>query len=176
MKAGFISLTKTGHSSISQMLPQINNFQNFNREWLWYGKHYCLKEAGHLKDYDFLFSSVRNPVERFVSSHEECKKNYAYGGNIIQFLEDYQTKQLTDIQMWHTQAQSFHLIPKDLDFIIKLESFEKDMKKLYDILELKTEFQPLWVNKNTKPKPQLPAFFKSQVEETFADCMNTFNY
>ena len=182
MKAGFISLTKTGHSSISQMLPHINNFSNFDADWLKVGKHKWLKDegdistSGQLNRYDILFSSVRNPVDRFVSSYKECCKNYGYKGLITEFLKDYKNDDLTDMQMWHTQAQSFHLIPDELDFIVKIENFNEDMKELYEILGIDKKPEPLWVNKSTEPQIELPSFFKKQVEQEFCQCMGTFNY
>lgn len=175
MKAGFISLTKTGHTSISKML-YCEHFPQFCSEWLVKGKQQYLKDSGQLKDYDFLFSSIRHPVDRFISSYKECQKTYGYNKTIFEFLEDYQQNNLSEKQMWHTQAQSFHLIQKDLNFIVKLENFEKDMTDLYIQLGLKKKPQIVWRNKSKIKIPDLSKTFKQEIEDVFQECMNQFNY
>ena len=174
MKIGFISLTKTAHSSISQMLPPINNFPNFSEDWLKFGKHQCLKKSGQLEDYEFLFTSVRHPVDRFLSSYKECVRKYGYKKNINQFFEDYLDNKLSVMQLWHTQHQSFHIIEDELDCIVKVENFDSDMKKLCEFLGL-PKSDSIWANKS-RSKPNIDKSLREDIELCFKPCMDLFNY
>lgn len=133
---GFMSLTKTGHTSINRMFPSITTFPNFDVDWLYAGKHLCLKAFGELKEYDYLFTVVRNPKSRFISSYAECQKSYGYQGTIEQFLKDLKKEDLSNLQLWHSQPQTKHLILEDIDLVIKLEELEIGVQKLCSDLNI----------------------------------------
>lgn len=174
MKVGFISLAKTGHTSLNKMFPDIHHFSKFQKSWLEYGKQQFLKQIGDLKDYNFLFSCVRHPVDRFYSSYQECTKRYQYSKSIFDFFDDFEAGNLTNKQLWHTQAQSFHLIRKDLGFIVKLENIQNDVYDLCQILDRK---MPIILHKNRSANAhKKDKKLESLLENHFSECMNSFNY
>ena len=131
-----MSLTKTGHSSINRMFPHINTFPNFQVDWLYAGKHLCLKAFGDLQEYDYLFTVVRDPATRFVSSYNECSKRYGYKGSVDDFIQELKKETLSPMQLWHSQPQTKHLILDEIDLVIKLEDIEKGINNLCSDLKL----------------------------------------
>ncbi len=146
---GYMSIPKNAHTSISNMLPMFTNFPEFDDEWLEIGKHYSLKKKNKLYSFDFLFASIRNPYDRFLSSYNECKK-YGYNKNVFCFADDFKTKNLSTIQIWHTQPQTFHLLIEDIKFLIRVENIMEDINKLCNLLNIERKRKIVHDNRSTK--------------------------
>lgn len=171
---GFMSLTKTGHSSVNRMFPNITTFPKFSESWLTVGKHYYLKNTGQLKNYTFLFTVVRDPTTRFISSFNECVKSYGYKGNLDEFIVDFREKRLNWIQTWHTESQTKHLILEDLDLIIKLENFDEGVSKLCKMLDIQ---KPEIVHTNkSKTTQQLTAQQEELIKNIFKNDYELLSY
>ena len=169
-KPGFMSLTKTGHSSVNRMFPHINTFPNFQVDWLYAGKHLCLKAFGDLKEYDYLFTVVRDPTTRFVSSYNECVSRYGYQGSVDEFIKELKNETLSPMQLWHSQPQTKHLILHEIDRVIKLENLEHGILCLCEDLNIPTP-EMAHTNKSNKSftlseeqKEEIKTIFKEDYE------------
>jgi hypothetical protein len=174
MKIGFISTTKTAHSSLTRVVPEANAFK-FNKGFLTIGKHQWLKNNGKLNDYEFLFTSVRNPYDRFVSSYKECCKRYGYKDFLDKFIIDYANGKLNEMQMWHTQPQSFHLILEDIDHIIRVENLTEDTKELCRKIAKPEPKKIPWVNKSAATI-ELNERQRAAVADLFSEDFKQLNY
>lgn len=174
IKAAYISLTKTGHSSMNKMFPNINNFRNFNKEWLKIGKQQYLKQNSELDKYNYLFSVVRNPEDRFISSFKECKKRYGYKSDIDQFILDFKEGKLNPLQLWHTDFQSKHIISEELNLIIKLEDLKFGIEQLCADLSIPVP-KIIFSNKNTE-KIRISDSQKKEIKNIFKKDYEIFGY
>tara|TARA_Y100000592_G_C5304656_1_gene237133 strand:- start:117 stop:653 length:537 start_codon:yes stop_codon:yes gene_type:complete len=147
-KIGFMSLPKNAHTSISQIFPQFNNFPNFHPDWLEKGKHFCLERDGETESYDFLFTSIRNPYDRFFSSYNQSCR-YGYNKDIDAFANDLMQNNLSHMQLWHSQSQTMHLILPSIDFFIRVENIDEDIIDLCDLLKIE---KPNLIHKNNFKK------------------------
>lgn len=170
-----MSLPKNAHTSLSKMFacntfPAGKNLEKF----LAHGKHKWLKSQNKLRGYDFMFTSIRNPYTRFISSYTQCRLIYNYTNNIDLFIEDVISKKLPPKAMWHSDIQTKHLILEDINFFIKVEKFEEDVKAMSEILGIPT---PGMKNANRRdPNVKMSVKCRKRVEEFYKDDFDKLGY
>ncbi len=184
-KIGFMSLPKNAHNTISQAFgisrPDMFDERGLTKDWLdGPGKHQWLKDAGRLQKYDFLFSSIRHPLTRFVSSFYECQRAYKYTNDINQFTDDLLNENLTLGQLWHSVPQTSNLIVDELNFVIRIENIAADVERMSKMLGRRfTGHLPIR-NKGTYNRSVLvnsiSADNKKKIEEYFYDDFVKLNY
>lgn len=143
-KLVFFHIPKTGGSSITKLLIEKYKGKPY------YDKHcnvdWGMRLLGNRRNY-FKFSIVRNPFSRMVSWYnhlvEERKadKEIIDPRNFYYFLEYYRkTKEHSKMEMFqYDQNQFDFLIPdkSNLNYIIKLESIDKQWKDICDIKKMR---------------------------------------
>lgn len=173
----FMSLPKNAHTSLAKMFPK--NVQQFKAssnlsEFLKHGKHKYLKNNNRLVPYEFLYTSVRNPYSRFISSYEQCRLVYGYRNSIDFFIQDVKDGNLSGKSMWHSDVQTKHLILEDINFIVRVESFMDDVFNLCEMLDCTA---PAMLHRNKrKPKIELSRNCRKLVEEVFKDDFDKLGY
>ena len=187
-KIGFMSLPKNAHNTVRRAfgISRADMFDDggaLAKDWLdGPGKHQWLEDAGRLQKYDFLFSSIRHPLARFVSSFYECQRAYKYTNDINQFTDDLLNENLTLGQLWHSVPQTSNLIVDELNFVIRIENIAADAERMSKMLGTSSRFTgclyPL--NKGTYNRSVLvnsiSADNKKKIEEYFYDDFVKLNY
>ena len=189
-KIGFMSLPKNAHNTIQHAFG-ISRPDMFGadsdvpliKDWLLGpGKHQWLKDAGRLQKYDFLFSSIRHPLTRFVASFYECQRAYKYTNDINQFTNDLLNESLTLKQLWHSVPQTSNLIVDELNFVIRIENIAADAERMSKMLGTSSRFTGhlQTINKGTYNRSALvnsiSADNKKKIEEYFYDDFVKLNY
>ncbi len=172
----FVELPRTGTTAISKKL--VNDFAGESILI----KHASLKNFKKIykdqyKDY-FVFSCIRNPLDRTVSLYEKLMKETLYGENyksknIFSLKNIYYSgrlKFLKSNKSFEEYFLKFYKLPYDdwssldhlkMNYIIRFEHLQADFEKVLNQLNISVEESHIPIVNKTKDKKQYLEYFNS---------------
>jgi len=188
LKCIFIQIPKTGSMSVGVMLRSkhiIGDWKDFTHNLKIYSKY-------RLKYYSFFtFCFVRNPWARFASNYFYFKRggrindqDDIHTKNIIEnykTFEDfvnnfYEFKHICKVSHFRNQTEWVDTLPPN--FIGRVESFNEDLSKIFDILNLRLPNNILHRNSNGRSDYK-SLYNKKTVErvaELYSNDVDRFDY
>lgn len=192
----FIHIPKTGGNTIQNILkpycddifitpnPHQDGYERFEL------RHPKIKTKKHssLNDYynflgadDYfkhrLFTSIRNPYDRLLSFYFSPHRGRVEWDEkaFIEFIKI--TPSATSYIQMEINNDSNCIDLSHLDFVIRFENFNEDVKKVLQILDIKNNDIP-WVNKSfyNKSRSLLTKKCMQAIEKYHTIDFNTFNY
>jgi len=175
----FVHIPKTGGSSISHILNQVDGTESLQT----HGS--ILEVKDNISDY-FKFTIVRNPFTRFISEYfhqirkKETNKNFEF------YIKQVDTKGL------HLIPQSYFVNTeldktRELNFIGRYENYIDEVKNIFQILNINQPIphrnrNPIYdLHPNLNQEKYYSAFYSEEwmvdlVRERYKDDFKIFNY
>ena len=179
MKALYLRTAKTGSNTI--VMWGTNQFEiTDSRTKIDSHENKTLIE-NHFKQKNVLFYSIRNPYERAVSSWALCiSANWKDKSFTFENFLDLDFSTIDNLLMLtHVQPLTDYLGPwaNKVDFIIRLESLNSDLKNLAEKLQFPYK-NPIYQNKGhyNRSKDYLNADNKKKIENKFKADFEFFGY
>ena len=177
IKPIFIHIPKAGGSSIQNIV------RKYNRELpkcLHKDVKYYPKKR---RDACFVFSFTRNPYDRLLSAYMYLTRGYGnkgdqnFGKTIASDFKGFVKNQLSDNITWlHFKPMIFWL-NDDIDFIGKIENYEKDFKYICDQIGIRQQQLP---HKNKSDHKHYAEYYDDEtreiVTEIYRDDIEYFGY
>ena len=178
----FVHPQKCGGVSIEQILRR--HYGHDKVIMTYENQHYNISDYDKIVKYSidsyFKFGCIRNPWDRMVSLYYHAKRHDQYDKGFNEYITENKglyEKERRGMQGYHKFCNKGEYA---LDFVVKLENFENDVKLLTNQLGIKQYYLPHFNHDTNRPNRNYREYYsektKSFIEEKFAWDIEFFQY